>query len=266
MRVDRLKALLAGEGLTPNKALGQNFLIDAEALALLAASAAAGGMPVLEVGPGLGALTAALLDAGAPSVLAVEKDARLAALLPRLLPDARLTVCTGDFLRAELAALPRPFSAAGNLPYYVTTPIVERLFTLAPARMTLTVQREAAARFTAGPGERVYGPMAVTTRLCYTVALLCELPARCFYPQPEVDSCAATLCARPDAPFAPAALYRFLKRAFAARRKTLANALGNRALVTAALCRAGLSANARAEALTPEDWALLYPLLSGQTP
>ena len=327
MDAAQIKRALSEAGLRPNAALGQNFCVDEARLAAIVDAADVAGRPVLEVGPGLGALTEPLL-ARAARVVAVEKDAALAALLSRHLAaaGARLAVYTADILRFDVAAAmeaapaapgnpaapggshnpaapggshnpaapggshnpaapggpggPAPgnpaapgsfhssgapgaaFCVAGNLPYYITTPIVERLLPLLPLSLTLMVQREAAARFSAGPGARVYGPVAVFSQLYYTVRHVMDVPRESYYPQPEVDSSVVHLARRDALPDAePAALLAFLHRAFAMRRKTLWNNLARAPQAAAALAALGLPADVRAEALPPAALLAVFQAL-----
>ena len=128
---DALKRMLAENGLSPNRALGQNFLVDEATVCRILDGAAVEGLAVLEVGPGLGALTEGLMTR-ASRVVAVEKDGALATLLKKRLPDPKLTVATADFLHFDAAAAmgTAPYAAVGNLPYYVTTPLSEKLLCL----------------------------------------------------------------------------------------------------------------------------------------
>lgn len=301
MDAAQIKRALSEAGLRPNAALGQNFCVDEARLAAIVDAADVAGRPVLEVGPGLGALTEPLL-ARAARVVAVEKDAALAALLSRRLAaaGARLAVYTADILRFDVAAAMEAapaapgnpaapgssdspgapgssdspaapgspgapgaaFCVAGNLPYYITTPIVERLLPLLPLSLTLMVQREAAARFSAGPGARVYGPVAVFSQLYYTVRHVMDVPRDSYYPQPDVDSSVVHLARRDALPDAePAALLAFLHRAFAMRRKTLWNNLARAPQAAAALAALGLPADVRAEALPPAALLAVFQAL-----
>ena len=321
MDAAQIKRALSEAGLRPNAALGQNFCVDEARLAAIADAADVAGRPVLEVGPGLGALTEPLL-ARAARVVAVEKDAALAVLLSRRLAaaGARLAVYPADILRFDVAAAMEAapaapggshnpaapggshnpaapgapggsapgnpaapgsfhssgapggshspaapgaaFCVAGNLPYYITTPIVERLLPLLPLSLTLMVQREAAARFSAGPGARVYGPVAVFSQLYYTVRHVMDVPRESYYPQPEVDSSVVHLARRDALPDAePAALLAFLHRAFAMRRKTLWNNLARAPQAAAALAALGLPADVRAEALPPAALLAVFQAL-----
>ena len=255
-----IKAQLAGAGHTPNPALGQNFLCDEGIISRIMDAAKAEGRLVVEIGPGLGALTIPL-SAQAAQVVAVEKDARLAEGLKARLAGANVTVVAEDFLDTDLAGRTggKPWIAVGNLPYYVTTPIVEKLLVNAPESMTLMVQAEAADRFFAKPGARVYGPVAVMSQYFYRPRRICAVPPCCFYPQPGVDSAVVGL-ARVDRPQDPLGFLRFLKRAFAMRRKTLRNNLSPQGGFDAALEALGLPPNVRAEAVAPEALAALYRL------
>ncbi len=262
---EQLKQTLERYNLTPSRSLGQNFLVDAGTVERIADAAGIGGRDVLEIGPGLGALTQALLFRAA-RVVAVEKDARLAAILPELYPSDRLTVRCEDFLKTDVlrAMGGNGFSAVGNLPYYVTTPISEKLLLLLPESATLMVQKEAAERFSAAPGARVYGPLAALARQYYAAAPVLDVPRSRFYPQPNVDSAVVRLVRKQTMPaLPPKAFFAFLNRAFAMRRKTLKNNLSG-APAAEALAALGLPETARAESLTPEQLMLLCERLTGQ--
>ncbi|MDR0839960.1 MAG: 16S rRNA (adenine(1518)-N(6)/adenine(1519)-N(6))-dimethyltransferase RsmA [Christensenellaceae bacterium] len=266
-----IQQILQRFGLTPNRALGQNFLADPDAAAQIAEAACAGGLPVLEIGPGLGALTGALLK-GAPRVCAVEIDAAMIAALGALFEgEPNLRLYHADFLKADLnqiyrEALRGPFAVAANLPYYATTPICMRLLTSAlPAlRMALMLQTEAAARFFARPREKVYGPLAVLAQYGYEVAELLRLSPGSYYPQPSVDSTVVLLTKNDREPLSN--LPALLHMAFAMRRKTLANNLKALPGAPGAMARCGISPQARAEELTPEEFAALAKELDLPTP
>ena len=259
-----LKRTLGRYNLAPSKSLGQNFLVDAETVGRIADAAGIDGRDVLEIGPGLGALTRALLSRAA-SVVAVEKDARLAAVLPQLCPSERLTVRCEDFLKTDVLRIMdgNSFSAVGNLPYYVTTAISEKLLLLLPESATLMVQKEAAERFFAAPGARVYGPLAALAQQYYEIAPVLDVPRACFYPQPNVDSAVVRLVCKQTPPaLPPKVFFTFLNRAFAMRRKTLRNNFPG-APAAEALAALGLPENARAESLTPEQLMRLCERLMG---
>lgn len=261
-----IRERLSAFGLTPNKALGQNFLADQAALCALLAALPAGRLPVLEVGPGLGALTGGLL-ARAERVVAVEKDAAMAAALRSLIPDPRLTVIEADFLKADLFELHAmlgggEFVVAGNLPYYITTPCVLKLLSSGlPIRaLLLMLQQEAAERFFARPGDRVYGPLTVLAACGYKSEEVLRLSPAAYYPQPDVHSAVVLLTQSAAAP--PNGFLPFLQAAFAMRRKTLVNNLLGyglpRGRALSALAALAIPDGARAEALSPETLLGLY--------
>lgn len=264
MTVSDIKALLQQEELTPNKALGQNFLTDEDAALRIAEASGAANFPVLEIGPGLGALTEMLLRIS-PHVTAVEIDAAMVRILKnRFGEDENFALIHEDFLKTDLSALSALWgdgcTVAANLPYYVTTPICMKLLTSAlPIQsMALMLQKEAADRFFARPSSRQYGPLSVMAQHYYHVSSLMALSPRSYYPQPEVDSSVVLLVRKEDAPVLPF-LPRALDAAFSMRRKTMLNnikAAGFSKEETEALLeRAGIAPSARAEALPTEVFA-----------
>lgn len=265
MSAENIKRQLQSYRLVPNKALGQNFLADDAAVARIADAACASALPVLEIGPGLGALTAALV-ARAPCVAAVELDAAMVdALLHEFEGDAKLEIIHADFLKFDLEKYVKTagaYCAAGNLPYYATTPICMRLLTcpILPERMVLMVQKEAAARFTAKTGTKLYGPLAALLRVYYNGGTLMTLSPASFYPQPEVDSAVLTFARKGDAR-ASAALPKLLEAAFSMRRKTLLNNLRSAGMkreeIVALLTDLNIPENARPEQIAPELFAAL---------
>ncbi len=263
----QIKEILSNAGRRANRALGQNFCTDSD---LLSRCVKAAGFSetsrVLEIGPGLGALTEELLDTGA-TVVAVEKDSFLANLLPDLLPNEKLTVHHGDILHFPVSEyIPAPFSVAGNLPYYITTPVVERLLPMFPEIMLLMVQKEASMRFFASPGDRVYGPLSIMTRCFYHAEVLADVPPDRFYPSPDVTSTFVLLRRTdPDLLFPGGDRFlRFLHSAFSKRRKTLANNISD-LMLSSALCTLGVPASVRAEALSPDQFLSLYTMLRDRT-
>lgn len=265
------KDLIEKYGIRPNKALGQNFLVDENAIRLIVGLAAEPGLPLLEIGPGLGALTFPLADTGLP-VAAVELDSVLAGILGRELPgNAR--VINADFLKcdlAEAAAFPdsEGVTVVGNLPYYITSPIVMRLVTskLPIKRMALMVQKEAADRFFAVPGDKNYVPLTVASRLLFDIRPVLELSPSSYYPQPEVSS-SVLLFESKDFSL-PEGFSRFLSCAFAMRRKTLANNLASMGLGKAEAAEliesVGLSRSVRAEALEPSRFIGLFERINSR--
>ena len=266
-----IKALLARHSISPNKALGQNFLADRPAAEAIASAACANGLPVLEIGPGLGSLTRPLTERS-ERVTAVELDPKMVRALQSEFTDVpSLSIVEGDFLKFDLAgyaaSCPKGYSVAANLPYYVTTPICMKLVSCPalPRQMALMMQREAAERFTAKPRERVYGPLSVLSQLYFDISTLLRLSPASYYPQPEVESCVLVLSRREGAAYSPA-LGRLLSAAFAMRRKTLVNnlrALGlPREEAEALLLARGISLSARAEELPPEAFEGLADVIA----
>ena len=260
MSIASIKAQLAQYGLTPNKALGQNFLADDGAAEEIAASCKGA---VIEIGPGMGALTEKLLNRE-EQVAAVEIDRRMAEILRDRFGD-RLLLIEGDVLKTDIKAIADSIggqvSIAGNLPYYITTPICTQLITCGAdiRSMTLMMQKEAAERFFAKPGDRVYGPLTVLAQYYYDVSTLLKLSKEAYYPQPEVDSVVLKLT-RKDAEPHPM-LHWLLESAFAMRRKTLSNNLKAAGVSDRRLnemCDAvGIQPNIRAEKLTPAQFAAI---------
>ncbi len=257
MTVSDIKALLQQEGLTPNKALGQNFLVDEDAALRIAEASGAAEYPVLEIGPGLGSLTEMLLRIS-PHVAAVEIDAAMVRILgKRFGENSRFSLFHEDFLKTDLSTLlplQKGCAVAANLPYYVTTPICMKLLTssLPIQSMALMLQKEAADRFFAQPSSRQYGPLSVLARYYYNVSPLLSLSPQSYYPQPEVDSSVILLTRKAEAQMLPL-LPRTLDAAFAMRRKTMLNnikAAGfTKEETEALLSKASISPSARAEAL-----------------
>ena len=263
-------ALLDAHGLHPKRSLGQNFLVDPNtarrvvALADLPAEA-----PVLEIGPGLGSLTLALLDAG-HDVVALELDDRLAAVLRTVVADAgaeaRVRVEHGDAMRADLTALlapsPAPRACVSNLPYNVAVPVVVRLLEEADAveRILVMVQREVGERLAAGPGDAQYGAVSVKVAFFAEAQVVGLVPPTVFMPKPQVDSALVRLRRRSEPPVSvpsPDGLFTLVRAGFAQRRKmlrrSLAPVLGDAA--PDVLEAAGVAPTARAEALGLDDWA-----------
>jgi 16S rRNA (adenine1518-N6/adenine1519-N6)-dimethyltransferase len=251
--------------------LGQNFLRDAHATQRIAnALGDLGGETVVEIGPGQGAITRALA-ARAAHVIAVELDSTLAAHLRTQFPPERLTVVEADVLEVEFADLAaqagKPLVIAGNLPYYITSPILLKLAASHSAldRAVLMVQREVADRIVAAPGSRDYGLLSVTVQMYGPVEPLFTLPPGAFSPPPDVHS--TVFRWRFASRFAELGVdnegfLRFVRQAFAQKRKTLANNLlaagYHPEAVQIALTSASIQSQTRAEALSIEELARLF--------
>jgi len=258
MNADELPTLreaLEAHGLWANKALGQHFLLDLNITRRIAKSAGdIAGKPVMEIGPGPGGLTRALLEAGADPLIVIEKDARFLPLLEPLTAwsSGRLRIVQGDAIAADEAALLGGARAAlvSNLPYNVGTPLLVK-WLKAPAwrgPMTLMFQKEVAQRIVAKPGSDAYGRLAVLAQARCDCRLEFTVPARAFTPPPKIASAIVRLTDRPD-PYAHLdALERVTAAAFGQRRKMLRAALKSLTPDAEALLNeAELTPTARAE-------------------
>ncbi len=248
-----LREALARAGIQADKRFGQHFLLDLNICRKIVRLSEIGeGDTVIEVGPGPGGLTRALLETGA-RVIAIEKDRRFLPLLETLVAagDDRLTVVEADALEVDQGSLAQgPAAVVANLPYNVGTPLLVDWLTgvFRPSSMTLMFQREVALRIVAGPGEEHYGRLAVLCQALTEPRLVMDLPARAFTPPPKVDSAVVRLQPRTDRPADALveALQVVAKAAFGQRRKMLRSSL--KPLGGEALCaQAGVDPNARAE-------------------
>ncbi|WP_260190349.1 16S rRNA (adenine(1518)-N(6)/adenine(1519)-N(6))-dimethyltransferase RsmA [Actinophytocola gossypii] len=257
---------LAGElGLRPTKRLGQNFVHDPNTVRrIVTAAGLTDDDVVVEVGPGLGSLTLALLPACA-RVLAVEVDPVLAARLPATVADRapgladRLDVVEGDALRVTLDTAPT--SLVANLPYNVSVPVVLHLLATLPSLRSalVMVQAEVADRMAAGPGSRVYGVPSVKIAWYADARRVATVPRSVFWPVPNVDSALVRLTRREPPPGDRDAVFGLVDAAFAQRRKTLRAALagwaGSAARAGGLLERAGVDPGTRGEQLSVADFA-----------
>lgn len=240
--------------------LGQHFLVRDSILERLAAAACGEHTPrVIEIGPGRGALTRHLLPR-TDELHAIELDASLASgLRVKFASESKLHIHTADVLATDLTQW-GPAVLAGNLPYYITSPIIEKFLAL-DARFPSAVflmQREVAERLLAQPGSRDYGYLTVAVRLVCEVELVSKVPPSAFVPPPKVDSAAVQFNRRLEIPAALPGLLRFVGRCFAQKRKTLRNNLRPYYREQAdALPEARL----RAEQLSIAEFIRLYTLL-----
>ena len=266
MSLDALPSLresLETHGLWAKKAFGQHFLLDLNVTRKIARLAQVGeGDHVIEVGPGPGGLTRALLETGA-RVTAIEKDERFRPLLAELAATSdRLTLIFSDALKANEAELAAgaPAHVVSNLPYNVGTPLLIKWLTGAwtPASLTLMFQREVADRITEGAGEDAYGRLGVIAQATCRAHRVLDVPARAFTPPPKVDSAVVRLEPRADRPSPERldTLQRITAAAFGQRRKMLRSslkALGGESLILAA----ALDPQARAEVIPVEGFLAL---------
>jgi 16S rRNA (adenine1518-N6/adenine1519-N6)-dimethyltransferase len=256
-------------GRRPNRGLSQNFLVDENiALKIVRTAAVVTGDGVLEIGPGPGALTSHLLEAGA-KVFAVEKDPVFARELFRLqTPDERLVSFHADFLDFNLSGLPAPLKVVANLPYHITTPILEKLLEHRDLFSTLTImiQSELATRIAAPAGSKDFSSLSLFLQFHTTTITSFRVSAACFYPKPKVDSKVIQLAIRPPPLEDSAPFFVLVRRGFQQRRKMLRVSL--QSLYPAdslerALLAAGAEPYARPEALSLEQWLDFYKNLLG---
>lgn len=272
-----IRALARELGLRPSKRLGQNFVIDPNTVTRIARLAEAGeGMTALEVGPGLGSLTLALLQQGA-RVVAIEVDPvlaqRLAPTVAERLPGADLEVIEADAMR--IGEVPgNPSALVANLPYNVAVPVLLHLLAVVPSIQTglVMVQKEVAERLVAMPGGKAYGVPSAKVRWFAEASYAGDVSPRVFWPEPNVDSGLVRLVrTTPPACRAPRAeAFALVDAAFAQRRKSLRSALagwcGSPDRAEQALRAAGIDPALRGEVLTIADFARLSDAIRGLAP
>jgi 16S rRNA (adenine1518-N6/adenine1519-N6)-dimethyltransferase len=250
------------------KSLGQHFLNDPRILGRIAdALELSGAELVIEIGPGRGALTEVLLPR-ARRLYAIEYDRALAEhLRRRYADDERITVVERDVLQVDLGALAGgPYLVAGNVPYYITTPILFHGLTRPrPERAVYLVQREVAERIVAAPGSREYGALSANVQAVAAAELLFRVPAGAFRPPPKVESAVVRVVPRSDPVVREdeeAGFRAFVQGAFGFRRKQMRRVLRGLWDIDAAaadevLAKAGVDPMARPETLSPELFARL---------
>ena len=250
----------------PRKRLGQHFLSDPRILSRIADSLElTGSETVVEIGPGRGALTDILVHRAA-RVIAIEIDRALAGRLrDRYACDPRVSVIEQDVLEVDLAAAASgPFVLAGNVPYYITTPIIfHALVPPLPVRAVYLVQREVADRAAAAPGSGTYGALSVNVQAVARVEVLFRVAPGAFHPPPKVESAVIRLVPRPDPLVTPEESHRYrllVQDAFGLRRKQMRRVLrtimvADAETVDRVLGAAGVAPDARPETLSPADFA-----------
>jgi 16S rRNA (adenine1518-N6/adenine1519-N6)-dimethyltransferase len=256
----------------PRKRFGQHFLRDRAVLGRIAdALNLEDGTTVIEIGPGRGALTDVLAERAA-RLLAIEVDRDLAAHLRERYADRpQVTIVEADVLEVELGALAGgDYVLAGNVPYYITTPILfHALQPPRPQRAVYLVQKEVAERAAAPPGGKEYGALSVNVQSVARVEVLFRVPPGAFQPPPKVDSAVIRVTPRPDPVLTPDEEVRFrriVQDAFGLRRKQLRRVVRTIAhldveAAEAVLATAGLDPEARPETLSPEAFARLVRAL-----
>lgn len=275
----RTKEVLAKYNMSAKKKFGQNFLIDSHVLeGIVEAAGVTDEDLVLEIGPGIGSLTQYLAEA-AGKVVAVEIDKTLLPVLADTLSEYdNVTVINQDILKVDLDEIVsenggRPIKVVANLPYYITTPIIMKLFE-SRARIesiTVMVQKEVADRMAAGPGGKDYGSLSLAVGYYAKAVTVMDVPPSSFIPQPNVGSAVVNLSryAEPRVKVQDEKrLFEMVRTAFNQRRKTLSNSLSNnpalgvsRQEVAEALLKMGVDEKARGEILTLEQFAELSDIL-----
>ena len=271
-----LREVIARHGLMAKKSLGQNFILDLNVTRRIARAAADdesrpfGGVNVIEVGPGPGGLTRALLETDARRVVAIERDRRALAALQELAAayPGRLALVEGDALALDPAALTdAPRTIVANLPYNIATALLLRWLDNMGAYQSLTLmfQREVAERLVAPPRSPAYGRLSVIVQWLAEPKILFDLPPRAFVPPPKVTSSVVSLLPRaePLAPASKAALERVTAAAFGQRRKMLRASLRTLGIAPEPLLEAaGVTPTARAEELSVAEFCALARALN----
>lgn len=276
----RTQQILKKHGFTFKKSLGQNFLIDQNILnKIVSAAQLTEQSGVLEIGPGIGALTQRLAE-HARKVAAVEIDQRLIPILSELFADQdHVAIIHGDILQIDVKQLISEQFAdcasvhvVANLPYYITTPILLKLLEErhALSNIVVMIQKEVAERMAADPGGKEYGSLSIAVQYYCEPELVTLVPHTVFIPRPNVDSAVIRLKVRSEPPVSvkdEVHFFRVVKAAFAHRRKTIYNNLSsftgkqNKERLSAALLAAGVDPSRRAETVSIEEFARIADAL-----
>ena len=279
------KAVLERHGFTFKKSFGQNFLTDTNILQKIVDTAEIDDqVNVIEIGPGIGALTEFLAERAA-EIMAFEIDHRLVPILADTLRDFdNVTVVNEDILKVDLAQHIQsfknpdlPIKVVANLPYYITTPILMHLIEsgIPFSEFVVMMQREVADRISAQPNTKAYGSLSIAVQYYMTAKVAFIVPRTVFVPAPNVDSAILKMVRRPEPAVAvedEKFFFKVSKASFIHRRKTLWNNLTGyfgkteevKDKLTRALAQAGLSPSVRGEALGLEEFASLADALKGQ--
>jgi len=251
---------LKENNLRAKKKFGQNFIIDTSVVEKIARLSQAEGQIVIEVGPGLGALTQQLALI-ANQVIAYEIDEDCVRLLNENLIDEKIQVIQQDFLTVTDEAIQETGAKilVGNLPYYITTPILFHVLEdLTSIKViTIMVQKEVADRFSAKPSTKDYNALSVIIQTLCEVKTIMRVKPHVFLPQPTVES-AVVQCVRKEKPQDMKPFFDFVKLAFTQRRKTLTNNLKSIPNIEDHLIALNHRIDIRAEAISPSEWATLY--------
>jgi len=270
------RKLLRRFGLKARKGLGQHFLIDDEVLeAIVAAAELDSTDTVIEVGPGLGIMTAELAKQ-AGWVIAIELDNKLAAILKKTLPHDNIVILNEDVLGTDPKAMLQgrapsfpaalsPYKVVANLPYYITSPVLRHFLeaSVKPEVMVVMVQKEVAEAIVAGPGRR--SVLSISVQFYGRPSIVAHVPASSFYPAPEVDSAVVKIevYPRPPVDVDEEGFFALVRAGFTATRKQVANSLAQglklpKAEALGLLGEADIDPQRRAETFTLEEWATLW--------
>lgn len=268
--IKRVHDILNSHGLHAKKHLGQNFIVDRNIINKIVSVAGIDkNMHVLEIGPGIGSLTQALIEQ-AQSVTAIEIDAHMITILKETLDQpSNFTLIHDDFLHYDLASLKqRPLTVCANLPYYVTTPILFKLFEsdINFNKIVVMVQKEVALRFKAAKDTKQYNALSIFAQTCFNVELAFDVSRHVFYPKPDVDSSILIFTKKEEVDaIAYQPIFDFIKKCFVFRRKTLANNLkeicSDASKIESSLDKTNLPRNIRAQSLDFEQFKKLYEVL-----
>ena len=272
---DETNMLLNQYGLRANKKLGQNFLINQQIIdEIIEKSQITKEDTILEIGPGLGSLTKALMQ-NAKRVIAVELDENMVNILKNRFNNENLEIINEDILKIDLNEITNKYGkikVVANLPYYITTPIVMKLLEeeYNIESITVMVQKEVGERLCAEPGSRDFGAVTVGVNYYSNSKIIIDVPKDNFMPVPEVDSCVIKLDILNEPPVAvkdKKRFFRLVKAAFSQRRKTINNSLASgefsKENVLNTLSKLGIDAKLRAENLSIQDFANITNELIG---
>jgi len=270
-------------GIIPDKDLGQNFLVDEKILEKIAQSAKIDTEDfIIEIGPGLGALTEKITNKSAKLIL-IEYDSFMASLLKREFEDnKKIIVLNEDALQTDFNSVIEKYNDSdkipevkivSNLPYYITTEIITKLVCDIPDSklMIFTIQKEAAEKISAAPGSKNFSVISALVSFYFEPQIVQEVPPESFIPKPGVNSAVLILNKREDLKddgITPIQYLKVLKAAFSKRRKTIANSLGSSGIVEGGKERVekmmsdlGLSANTRAQEISPENYRKIASII-----
>lgn len=266
--VNEVRELLKSQNIRPKHGLGQNFLIDSNVADNIAKSVSDGTGYGLEIGPGLGVITSRL--GNMKELICVETDPDMIQCLSVTCKDLNnINLINKDFMEVSLSEIlseDRKYTAFGNLPYYITTPIVIKLIENRKyfSSVVMMVQKEVADRMKAKPGGKEYGALSVLVQFYGKCELVCNVSRNCFYPAPNVNSAVVkiNLYDSPLFDIDEELYFRIVRASFGKRRKTLLNALSNSEFlnytkdeIAKALEKSGISPGLRGETLSLEDFA-----------